>query len=65
MLLYKLRPQHFLGRLDLVGQGVLGQLGEEFYFGVEDRPHTVGDVLLMRPVNRHTLLAVAVIAAGC
>ena len=64
LLLCKLRPQHLLGRLDLVGQGVLGQLGEQFDFGVEDRPHTVGDVLLMRPVNRHTLLAVAVIAAG-
>src|SRR5699024_2639883 len=40
------------------------QLGQELDLFIEKRSHTVGDMLLMRAVDRHALLAVAVIPAG-
>ena len=43
---------------------MLCQLGQELDLFIEQRSHTVGDMLLMRAVDRHALLAVAVIPAG-
>ena len=43
---------------------MLCQLGQELDLFIEKRSHTVGDMLLMRAVDRHALLAVAVIPAG-
>ena len=43
---------------------MLCQLGQEPDLFIKNRSHTVGDMLLMRAVDRHALLAVAVITAG-
>ena len=43
---------------------MFGKFGQKFYLLIEQRSHTVRHVLLMRPVDRHALLAVAVLATG-
>ncbi len=55
--------QNFLGRFDFVREGMLRQFRERFDLPIEHWAQTVGYVLLMRPMDRDTFLAVAVIAA--
>ena len=40
------------------------KLGKQLYLFIKQRPHTVWNMLLMRPVYRYALLAVTVITAG-
>ena len=47
-----------------MGQGMLGQLRKEPELPVEHGPHAVGNMLLMRPMDRDAFPAVAVIPAG-
>ena len=51
-----------MGRLDLIGQRMLGQLRKQPDFPIEHGSHAVGHMLLMGTMDRHALLAVAVIA---
>ena len=52
-----------LGWLDFIREGVLSEFGKQFKLFVYHRTHTVRYMLLMRPMNGYTLLAVPVITA--
>ncbi len=57
----------FLNRepmFDLICNSMFRQFGQKFYLLIQQRPHTVGHMLLMGSVDGHTFLAVAVVATG-
>ena len=56
--------QYFMRGFNFICNRVLCQFRQEFYFCIDDRPHTVRNMFLMSPVNSHTFLAVTMIAAG-
>ena len=62
-LFLKFFSKHFFGRRNFVGNGMFRQLVQQADFAVENGTHTVGDVLLMGPVNGYAFFAVSVIAA--
>ena len=56
--------QNLMGRLDFLCNRVFRQFGQQFNLLVENRPHTIGDMLLVCPVDGHTFFAIPMVAAG-
>ena len=53
-----------MGCFDLIGNGMLSKLRQNPDLCVDDRPHAIGHMLLMRPVDGYAFFTVAMIATG-